>query len=447
MRTYDFSNLPDVINESFYPYLFDEAFVSVFWGSGSSGKSWFIAAKLLYRMISEANQVIHNIIVLRKYEPSVEKSAWVLVNNTINAWGLRKRFNRREKPMRLTFKDNGATFIFMGLDDPEKIKSIENVTAIWMEETTEFTYEDYMQLLIRMRGACSTYFQLCASFNPVDKMCWTYREWYDKDRFTYEKTCHIDIKDSAGNPIVFDYRITVMHSDYTMNRFLPNPVRAQLENLINMDLTYYIIYAKGDYADIKNKIYTNVAKINEIPDDIEWDYHCAGFDFGTTDPTVLLEIFGKGFDVYFKQIYYIAGKTVLDAKKFMTDNDFPTDLEIYCDSENPDGITTLKDDSIEYKGTKLKAFNAIPCVKGHGSVKAGIDYLRAFRVFIRSRDIDTWNDFFMYKWKEDKNGNVLNEPVEGNDHACAAGRYGVHGNYRIGNVTAHCYILDNIFGN
>jgi len=447
MRTYDFSKLPQVINEAFYEYLFSDAKVLVLWGSGSSGKSWFAAQKLLYRMISESKTVVHRFVVLRKYEPSLEKSAWRLINDTIDAWGVRDRFITRKKPMSLTFKDNGAQFIFTGLDNPEKIKSIENVTGIWMEECTEFDYFDFLQLLVRMRGKCSTYLQLIASFNPVDKMKWTYKEWYRKKEFTYSKIDKIQVENEKGEKVYYEYKTDVMHSDYKMNRFLSVDKRAQLEQLILKDQTFYIIYALGDYADVRNKIYTNVKKISAIPNDIKWDFEYAGLDFGTHDPMVLLDIKQKGFDIYYKQIYYEAGKTLLDLKLYLTQTGYSTSRPIYCDSANPDGIITLKDEEIEYKGVKLNGFNAVPCVKGHGSVKAGIDYLKSFTQHILDSDIDTWNDFYMFKWKEDRNGVSIGVPVERNDHATDAGRYGVHGNYRIGNAIPHCRSISGVLYN
>jgi phage terminase large subunit len=438
MRTYDFSNLPTLINKDFYPYLFDESRVLVLWGSGSSGKSHFIAEKWLYRVISECNKTVHRIVVLRKFEPSVEKSAFKLIKNKIEDWGLSARFKIRKKPMSITFLDNGAEFLFMGLDNQEKIKSIEAITGVWMEECTEFTFIDYMQMLVRMRGKCSTYLQLIASFNPVDKMCWTYKEWYRKKEFTYKKTDKINVENAKGEMVVYEYQTSVMHSTYKMNRFLPIAERAQLEQFILKDQNFYIIYAIGDYADVRNKIYTNIVKIGDIPTDIEWDSVYNGLDFGTHDPCVLLRIYQKDFDVYYEQIYYKAGKTLIDLKRHLTKIGFSSSEPIYCDSANPDGIETLRDGNIEYDGVKLLEFNAIAAIKGHGSIKSGIDYLKTFRQHIRAVDTETW--------KEDKNGNSIEEPFGGHDHACDAGRYAVHSNYRIGGHTPHVYFIEHLFG-
>jgi phage terminase large subunit len=37
----------------------------------------------------------------------------------------------------------GSQFLCMGLDDPEKIKSIAGLTDAWLEEATEFSVDDF----------------------------------------------------------------------------------------------------------------------------------------------------------------------------------------------------------------------------------------------------------------------------------------------------------------
>ena len=46
---------------------------------------------------------------------------------------------------------NGTQFLCMGLDDPEKIKSITGLTDAWMEEATEFSMDDFSQINLRIR--------------------------------------------------------------------------------------------------------------------------------------------------------------------------------------------------------------------------------------------------------------------------------------------------------
>ena len=53
----------------------------------------------------------------------------------------------------------------------------------------------------------------------------------------------------------------------------------------------------------------------------------------------------------------------------------------------------------------------------------GIDYMKRFKIVINSRCQNTVNEFQMYKWMEDKNGNKLERPVEENDDILDCIRY------------------------
>ena len=61
---------------------------------------------------------------------------------------------------------NGSVFLFKGLDDKEKIKSIVGITDIWAEECSEFVDEDITQLDLRLRAKVDN-LQFYFSFNPI----------------------------------------------------------------------------------------------------------------------------------------------------------------------------------------------------------------------------------------------------------------------------------------
>ena len=53
-------------------------------------------------------------------------------------------------PMQVRFP-NGSRIIFKGLDKPAKLKSINNISIIWIEECSEVKYEGFKELLGRLR--------------------------------------------------------------------------------------------------------------------------------------------------------------------------------------------------------------------------------------------------------------------------------------------------------
>jgi phage terminase large subunit len=84
---------------------------------------------------------------------------------------------------------------------------------------------------------------------------------------------------------------------------------------------------------------------------------------------------------------------------------------IYCDSAEPDRIEEISN----------AGFNAHPSKK---DVKAGIDYVKSQVIHVDATcSPNIQKEVQNYKYKEDKNGNVLDEPVKAFDHILDATRY------------------------
>lgn len=82
----------------------------------------------------------------------------------------------KESPFKLTFP-NGSEIIFKGMDKPEKLKSINGVTIVWLEECSEIKYAGYKELLGRLRHPyLSLHFIL--STNPVGTENWVYTHFF-----------------------------------------------------------------------------------------------------------------------------------------------------------------------------------------------------------------------------------------------------------------------------
>jgi len=88
---------------------------------------------------------------------------------------------------------------------------------------------------------------------------------------------------------------------------------------------------------------------------------------------------------------------------------------IVADSAEPKSI-----DEIHGHG-----FNVHPARKGRDSIRAGLDFLRSRPLGITSRSVNGIKELRNYKWKEDKNGRQLNEPVDAFNHFIDASRYAI----------------------
>jgi phage terminase large subunit len=161
-----------VFNDVYYPYLNNQDRYLLFYGGGSSGKSFFIAQRYIYKILTSKRC---NLLVVRQTGDTNRKSTFPLLKQVINQWNLHKFFKINESDMRIKCTITNNEVAFAGLDDVEKIKSITfesgELTDIWVEEATETQEADINQLKVRLRGG-KTKKQIVLSFNPVNINHW-----------------------------------------------------------------------------------------------------------------------------------------------------------------------------------------------------------------------------------------------------------------------------------
>ena len=214
-----FAKLCETNNKTFMPLFFDEHRYLVLKGGGGSGKSVFAARKVVERASCEPG---HRFLVCRKVARTLRESCFRLICAHIVNFYPTGTARIYTGDMRIVFS-SGSEIIFAGLDDVEKLKSIYEITDVWVEEATEITRDDYSQLKIRMRGKSPYYRQMILTFNPISIMHWLKAEFFDKK--------------SA--------KVRTHESTYLDNRFLSKEDRETLEDFRDTDEYYYNVYCLG----------------------------------------------------------------------------------------------------------------------------------------------------------------------------------------------------------
>lgn len=370
----------------------DKSVLAIYGGAGS-GKSYSVTRYLVYRAHEEQDK---RILCTRKTLPSLRLSSWSLILEHLKQFAIPCVVNRSE--FTITVRGSGSTFVFKSLDDPEKIKSAE-FNYIWAEEATELTYEDFLQLRLRLRRRNDLCNQLYLTFNPIDSYHWL-------------KTKLVD----CPSP-----ELAVLHTTYKDNHHLSEDYIRELERLAELDENYYRIYALGEWGILQNLIYTNWDVVDEFPEAGEILY---GLDFGYNNPTALVEVRLKESEAWVREVIYRSHLTNQDLIELM--KQLSISGPIYADSSEPQRIEEL------YRA----GFNVYPADK---SVKDGIDKVKRLKLHIAADSVNLLKEIRGYKWREDKNGRVIDEPVKFNDHAVDALRYAIAS--MAGNVTPQAFIL------
>lgn len=125
--TIDFSRLPEIVNDVYYPLFWDQSRYLILYGSAGSGKSVFITQKILKRVIEEKG---HKFLVVRKVGKTIRESVFAETKNTINAWDMAKLFKVNKTDMTITCL-NGNSIIMAGLDRrTNKLSSINLFNSV-----------------------------------------------------------------------------------------------------------------------------------------------------------------------------------------------------------------------------------------------------------------------------------------------------------------------------
>ncbi|CAG9978481.1 hypothetical protein SA3056_SA3056_02283 [Staphylococcus aureus] len=394
----NFKKPSNVFNRNIFEILTNyDNFTEVHYGGGSSGKSHGVIQKVVLKALKDWKYP-RRILWLRKVQSTIKDSLFEDVKDCLINFGIwdmclwNKTDNKVELP-------NGAVFLFKGLDNPEKIKSIKGISDIVMEEASEFTLNDYTQLTLRLRERKHVSKQIFLMFNPVSKLNWVYKYFFEH-----------------GEPME---NVMIRQSSYQDNKFLDEMTRQNLELLANRNPAYYKIYALGEFATLDKLVFPKYEKRLINKDELRHLPSYFGLDFGyVNDPSAFIH---SKIDVKNKKLYIIEEYV----KQGMLNDEIANVIKqlgytkeiITADSAEQKSIAEIS----SYGITRIR-----PAMKGKDSIISGIQYLNQFDIVIDERCFKTIEELDNYTWKKDKNtGEYYNEPVDTYNHCIDALRYSV----------------------
>lgn len=181
---------------------------------------------------------------------------------------------------------------------------------------------------------------------------------------------------------------------------------------------WWTVYGLGQLGEVETRIYTGWQIIDEIPHEARLDRY--GLDFGySNDPTAIVAIYYYNGGYIWDEITYekgLSNKNIADILK-----NLPKAIVI-ADSAEPKSIDEIKSYGI----------TILPANKGPGSVLQGIQKVQQQRVSITKRSVNGIREYRNYVWITDKEGKIINEPIDMNNHLMDAGRYATESLHKAG---------------
>ncbi len=375
-------------------------------GTRSSKTYSLIQHIILNKLIPYNNRVI---IVVMKTLPALKKVVLKPFLELMDEYIGFENYSFNQTDKELKYKN--SIIYFMSLDKPNKAAGLD-YNDLWMEEATDFTHEDFRQFNMRSshKGDGN---QLYLSFNPVDALHWIKTELVDKN--TLGLVEHV--------------------STYRDNlRNLSPEIIGQIKDLINRDENFYKVYNLGEWGILKNIIYSGwksyssigqyTQEVNKEPKNITY-----GIDWGFSQEAALVKTYWfDGYRFISEELIHQSGFTIPDfiseAKTILADN---------IDEKDPNKKRLLLRREMQREffagtdepGSIQEFYNAgFNIHRAATDVRDGINFCKSHLIgLIGSKIIKEAQG---YRYKEDKDENVLDEPVKAFDHAMDAMRYSVY---------------------
>lgn len=414
-------------NDHFIDYIFDWDFREyLLVGGYGSSKSYNTAIKLVLKLMKEPKR---KCLVVRNVFETMKESCFSLLKEVIEDLGLERFVKVTESPMKIQFY-NGSCFIFKGCDKAEKMKSINGVSIVWLEETPEISYAMYKELRGRLRTLDQS-IHFLMTCNPISTSSWVYTHFF--------KNKNVGEEEFYTKRILKIGDIYYHHSNADDNYFLPKSYLETLDELKDYDPDLYRIARLGRFGALGEKIFKNIVVLKDKEFDDKFNsvrnrMYFNGMDFGfVTSYNAIARIMvdHDKKEMYLYEEYY---------KKGMTDDRTLEDLRQLGYDKIP-----IIADSAEQKTIAFfnqSNCNFMPCRKGQGSVIEGLKKLKRFRhIYIHEKCVNAIREFTELANVVDKNGEIKENEFNIDPHLVDCVRYSLR-DYEVADVKGGFRVID-----
>ena len=372
-------------------------------GGRGSAKSSFIGLAITKGVMDDPTGQT-NAIIFRAVGETLRDSVYAQILWSIDQLGATDLWECTVSPLQCKFLPTGAVILFRGLDDPRKLKSIKPRQGffryIWFEEFCELFGEGFSRSVVQsvMRGKGPKPF-VFRSFNPPISA----NNWANQ---------------AIAKP---DKRALTVHTDYTMipPEWLGDAFLEEAEHLKRTNPRAFEHEYMGKAIGSGGEVFPNL-EIREIKQSEidEMGYIYQGQDFGfAVDPACFIRLAydRKHETIYLIDEIYKRGISNAALSKEIKSRGYDQ-WEVVCDSAEPKSITDLRDNGI----------HARSCYKAPGCVEYRIKWLQHRKIVIDpARTPNAHREFTAYSYPADKNGNLLSQLVDKDNHAIDATAYGL----------------------
>ena len=393
-----------------FAFLLDSTeFEICLYGGRGSGKSRAIAQYLLIEGMKGKMRVF----CCRQFQTSIRQSVYTELSQVIEEHDLKFYTIKRD-----TIEGrNGTEFFFKGLErDPDSVKSVSYVDAVWIEEAQAISEVSLRYLMPTIRGGSHWKpGRKFVVFNPREETDPIWKRYFGE----------------AGPPT----RSIVHESNFRDNIFCDEGFLQEAADEKRRDPAMYEHTFEGKLLQMTDDvIYRNWSE-GILDDFVEGCDQFVGLDFGFAEsPTAAVSMYiipGKHRDTLYineEAVVKRANLKEIPALLKGLPEDHPNresfvglkavrdGIMISADPENSGAIGYLIDEGLNMRRAK----------KGPGSLEDGINFVRSFDIVVHPSCKTVLEELRMYRYERRKSDNqIMRKPIKAFDHTLDAIRYAI----------------------
>lgn len=396
----------------------------IFAGGRGSTKSSCIGEVIPLILI--ANPKVHA-VCFRKIGNTIQNSIYSQITWGIYKLGLEQLFHiPKTYSSPIIYQPTGQKIYFMGLDDPNKVKSIKPefgyIGITWFEELDQYAGENELRKVTQSTRRGGDKFWDFRSFNPpISKNNWAneYTERCETDGRSRRNTMvirntYLDVPvDWLGEEFIEDAEeLKAINERAYIHEYLGIAIGTGgdvFQNVEDMDMER-IVPVLDDYGNVIREV-PLWQTFDEIYNGIDWGFAKDPFRF------VRMHFDKKHLDLYIFDEY-----TAYKTRNQVVFNELYEELRkvkreelVIADSAEPKSVADFK-----AYGAWIREAD-----KGPDSVRYGIKWLQGLRhIYIDKRRCpETYKEFVGYEYEQDRDGNFISAYPDENNHSIDATRY------------------------
>ena len=346
--------------------------VNVFQGSSRASKTYNILIYFVYKLLQEDNKTLS---IVRKTLPALKGSVLRDLKEILLMFDV---YDQEKWHSVDGYYELGTNIIeWFSVDDETKLRGRKR-DYLFINEGTEVSYDEYIQLILRTSGL------VVIDLNPSLWKSWIY--------------------DLEGQDDVQYNMVT-----YKDNPFLPQVQVDEIEKLKERDPNLWRIFGLGLKGVPTKMVFTHQQIYIDIPEGAKLLGY--GIDFGFNDPSTLVKVSKFNDNIFCEEMLYLKNVTITDFIYKIKDLGINLSDDFIADSASPQSIEELRRSGINCKPVKKN------------SILHGIDMIKRSNFFVHGFSKNLQEELQSYIWKTDKNGNNLDEPVDSDNHLIDGIRY------------------------